>query len=102
MADGPVFEFACNRLEVLSELDSSAIRGTVRIVLRDTGLDAKTVSSQQMVAVLEKVLPAELGSRGVADAEGICTTVSARVAAMGDSGGSGSAADAFVSRTRAV
>ncbi|MGH0034197.1 MAG: hypothetical protein ACQGVK_04130 [Myxococcota bacterium] len=52
-----------NRLEV---------RGTIRIALKEAGLDPQRVSSHQMGAVVAQVLPDELLKRGIDDAPEVC------------------------------
>lgn len=73
MADAEAFDYVCDYLEQNSALDRLAARGTIRIALKQAGLEARTVSPEQMAVVVEKVLPKEITSRGVADAERVCT-----------------------------
>ena len=101
MADGALFEFTSEKLAARCSLDDLAIRGTVRIALRDSGLDAKSVSRQQMEVVLEKVLPPMLFRRGVDDAEQLCQTVSGELDVFQGAASAGHAPEAFVARTRA-
>ncbi len=72
MADAAAFTIVCERLEQETSLDRLEARGTVRIALRRAGLEAATVSPGQMRVVLEKVLPAELDARSVADGAAHC------------------------------
>lgn len=72
MATDTVFEFVAEKLEQTTDLDRLEARGTVRLALKQAGLDAKTLTSEQMTVVLEKVLPGELNARGVEQAESIC------------------------------
>jgi len=65
MADSIAFTTACEALESASSLDRLEARGTVRLALKEAGLDAGTVSPSQLRVVVEKVLPNELESRGV-------------------------------------
>lgn len=73
------FEFVCEALESAGELDRLEARGTVRISLKAAGLEAGSVTPEQMAIVLQRVLPAELKKRGVSDADGICETLATRV-----------------------
>jgi len=73
MADAAAFEWLCSELEQASALDRLEARGTVRLALKQAGLDARSVTPGQMGVVVEKVLPAELDSRGVADSGAICS-----------------------------
>jgi hypothetical protein len=65
MADSIAFTTACETLEGSTSLDRLEARGTVRLALKQAGLDAGTVSPSQLRVVVEKVLPVELESRGV-------------------------------------
>lgn len=72
MADSRAFAFACEALEAHSSLDRLAARGTVRLALREAGLEAASVTPCQLRVVAERVLPRELAARGVEDAEAVC------------------------------
>ena len=80
MADSPVFALACEELERLTSLERLAARGTVRIALKKAGLDVASVDATQMTVVLRRVLPAELRSRGVEEAEQVCEALAAALA----------------------
>lgn len=75
MADSPVFERACAELEQRTAMDRMAARGTVRIGLKEAGLDPRSVEARQMGIVLRKVLPSELEARGVEDAQAVCDEI---------------------------
>jgi hypothetical protein len=75
MADSAVFDFVCDKLEQATQMDRLAVRGTVRIALKQAGLEARAVTAQQMGVVLERLLPAELASRGVDGGEALCTKI---------------------------
>jgi hypothetical protein len=75
MPDSSAFEFACGQLEVRTSLDRLAARGTVRIALKQAGLEARNVTPEQMAVVVKKILPAELGSRGIDGAEEVCASI---------------------------
>jgi len=79
MADSATFDLACSELERRTSLNRLEVRGTVRIALKNAGLDG-SVTPAQMKVVLERVLPAELKARGVADADGHCAAVAAKLA----------------------
>ena len=72
MADSAAFEFACNQLETKTSLDRLAARGTVRIALKQAGLEARSITPEQMAVVVQKILPTELGSRGIDGADEVC------------------------------
>jgi hypothetical protein len=73
----PVFEFVAAEVERRSALATLEARGTVRLALKRAGLDANSVTSAQMSVVLERVLPEEIRSRGVARSEELCRGVAA-------------------------
>jgi hypothetical protein len=73
MAVSEAFDFVCAQLEEHTSLDRLAARGTVRLALKNAGLEPNTVSADQMAVVVEKVLPEELSARGV-DGD-ICSTM---------------------------
>jgi uncharacterized protein YaaW (UPF0174 family) len=75
MADASVFEFVCAELERATSLSRLEVRGTVRLALKQAGFDASKVRSEEMAAVLRKVLPAELLTRGVSDGAPACETI---------------------------
>lgn len=75
MADSPTFDWICSELERRSDLDRLEARGTVRLALKEAGLQARSVTPDQMKVVLERMLPTELATRGVEDAEQLCTTL---------------------------
>jgi hypothetical protein len=70
-----IFDFVSDELERLTQLEKLEARGTVRLALKAAGLDVRTVTTPQMVATLEKVMPREIGARGVENGEQICRTI---------------------------
>jgi hypothetical protein len=75
MAESAAFEAACNCLEQSGALDRLAARGTIRIALKQAGLEAKAVTASQLDVVLVKLLPAELASRGIPSPEDLCARI---------------------------
>lgn len=67
MADSPAFEAACTSLERRADLDRLVARGTIRLMLKDAGLEAKTVTARDLAVAVRRLLPGELASRGLAD-----------------------------------
>ena len=61
-------------------MNSLESRGTVRLALKNAGLDAKGVTPDQMTIVLSKVLPGELAQRAVEAGESLCKGIIARMA----------------------
>ncbi len=72
MADSKAFTTLCEQLESSSTLDRLEARGTVRLALKQAGLEAGQVTASQLVVVVQKVLPNELRTRGVDDADSVC------------------------------
>ena len=72
LADSPAFDWVCSELERRTALDRLEARGTVRLALKQAGLDGQALTPDQLKVVLEKVMPKELGMRGVEDADGVC------------------------------
>jgi hypothetical protein len=76
-----IFDFVSDELERLTTLEKLEARGTVRLALKAAGLDARTVTTPQMVATLEKVMPAEMRARGVENGDQVCKTIASRLEA---------------------
>jgi hypothetical protein len=76
-----IFDFVSDELERLTTLEKLEARGTVRLALKAAGLDARTVTTPQMVATLQKVMPAEMRARGVENGEQVCQTLVTRLEA---------------------
>lgn len=75
MPDSAAFEYACTELEARTPLDRLASRGTVRIALKQAGLEARSVTPEQLAVVVQKILPSELTSRGVDTVEEVCQRI---------------------------
>jgi hypothetical protein len=88
MADAESFDFACSQLEARTSLERLAARGTVRIALKQAGLDSRSVTPEQMAVVLEKILPNELAGRDVQGGAAICSDIAAKTRRL--SGGASS------------
>lgn len=82
MANSAAFDWACEALERETDLDRLEARGTIRIVLKVAGVEAASVLPDQMRVVIERVLPAELVARGVADAEAVSLRMARGVLAV--------------------
>jgi hypothetical protein len=67
--DSPAFDFVCVTLERLTQLSRLQARGTVRLVLRQAGLEPHAVTPEQLSVVVERLLPPALSSRHVTDAD---------------------------------
>ena len=65
----PVFDYVCDQLEARTELDRLSARGTVRILLKDAGLEPATVGKQAMATAIHAMLPKALADRGIAEGQ---------------------------------
>ncbi|MCA9505529.1 MAG: hypothetical protein KC619_16995 [Myxococcales bacterium] len=74
MADSAAFEAAAAALEAGSPLTRLEARGTLRIALKRAGLTSAATREEVAVAV-ERLLPDELATRGVPDANRICRAI---------------------------
>lgn len=79
MANSEAFDYVCEQLERRTSLDRLQARGTVRLALKEAGLDAAGVTPDQMKVVLDKVLPAELAARGIEEPESHCAALAAGI-----------------------
>ena len=95
MADSPAFERASEELERCTSLDRLEARGTIRLLLKEAGLDAKRVRSLELRKVAEKLLARELENRGVSDATAAVATVAGALVGVPDSVESESPEDVF-------
>ena len=82
----PIFECVCEELERRSEMNRLESRGTVRLALKEAGLDSRHVTPHQMSVVIAEVLPRELMARAVADAHGVCQALGTVVKTVGHEG----------------
>jgi hypothetical protein len=86
VASSPAFDWTCQELEIQTDLDRLEARGTVRISLKHSGLEASSVLPDQMKVVIERVLPGELVARGIDGASEICARMAIRVSAIRSGG----------------
>lgn len=68
----PIFEHIADGLERRTDLEKLEARGTVRLALKEAGLDAASLTASQALVVLSRVLPRELRARGVEGADSVC------------------------------
>jgi hypothetical protein len=87
MADLTAFDQACEGLERLTQLSRLEARGTMRIALKEAGLNPASVKVAELSVVARRVLPGELAARGIADAESVCERLRSDLAAIQDSTG---------------
>lgn len=79
MADSVAFDFVCSELEKETSLDRLEARGTVRLALKQAGLEARSVTPDQIAVVLEKLLPGELSVRGIENGDSLCAGIRTQV-----------------------
>jgi hypothetical protein len=72
-----IFDQVATALESRTSLEKLEARGTLRIALKQAGLDANSVTADQLRVVIEKLLPEELDARGVDDSAAVCAQLSA-------------------------
>jgi hypothetical protein len=77
-----LFDIAAERLEESTDMDRLAARGTLRLAVKEAGLDLQSLSLAQLRAVFEKLMPRELEARGASNAAAICTAVMNDVASI--------------------
>lgn len=70
-----IFEFVADSLEQATDLDKLEARGTLRIALKQAGLDARTVGREQMEVAVLRALPAQLATRGVEAPDAVCRSL---------------------------
>jgi len=67
-----LFDIAADKLEESSGMDRLEARGTLRLAVKQAGLDVQNLSVPQLRTVFEKLMPKELEARGVDDAAAAC------------------------------
>lgn len=70
-----LFDLAAERLEQRTSLDRLEARGTLRLALKEAGLEPRSLTLEQLEVVFERILPGELQTRGVDAAASICDAV---------------------------
>lgn len=72
MSSPDVFEWTSQALDEATSLERVEARGTLRLSLKSSGLEAKKVNAAQMKTLLIRVLPGEFEARGISEADGVC------------------------------
>jgi hypothetical protein len=75
VSSSPVFEWLCTELCNRTGLASLAGRGTLRLALQKAGLEPRTLTKEQGVVLVERVLAGELKLLGIANAVPLCTDI---------------------------
>jgi len=82
MSAASAFDHVCEGLERGTSLDRLQCRGTVRLVLKEAGLEAARVQPNEMAVVLRRLLPGALRSRGVEAPEALCEDLARGLSAV--------------------
>jgi hypothetical protein len=85
-----LFDFVAEELQKRSNLENLEARGTIRLALKSSGFTADEVTREQMVVVIDQLMPRGLRVRGVKDPEAVCAALSEAV--KGFEGGGGESA----------
>lgn len=88
------FSWTCGEIERATSLSELVARGTVRLALKQAGLDAGSVSGDEMAIVLREILPRELAARAIANADKLCAEIAQRIRGRNFAGGD-AVADVF-------
>ena len=72
MKSSSLFDLIAAKLEESTSFNRLEARGTLRIMLKESGLDIKTLQSDQMKVTVDRVLPQHLRDRGIDDPERVC------------------------------
>jgi hypothetical protein len=72
MSQSPVFEWVATRLQAATKWSALEARGTVRLALKDMGIDPRFVSKREMLAVVRTTLSRALESRRFNGAKQLC------------------------------
>ncbi len=75
-----LFDIAAENLEGATDMDRLAARGTLRIAVKEAGLDPHKLTVSQLRAVFEKLMPKALDAGGVSNATAACQAVMDEIA----------------------
>jgi hypothetical protein len=79
MLGSPAFTWTCAEIERATTLSELVARGTVRLALKQAGLEAQSVSGDEMAIVLREILPRELAARAIPHAPKLCSEIAVRI-----------------------
>ncbi len=80
MAVSPVFEWVSSELQRRTPLSRLEARGTVRLLLKQAGLEPGSVTAAQMDVANRRLMPAALKVRGIDDADSLSTELAPALA----------------------
>jgi hypothetical protein len=75
MTESAIFEWACATLESASQMTRLQSRGTLRLILKQAGLEPGTFNRRQLAVIAARMMPGELHKRGIAEVERICAAL---------------------------
>jgi hypothetical protein len=79
MVGSPAFAWTCAEIVRQTTLSELVARGTVRLALKQAGLEPQSVSGSEMAIVLRELLPRELEARAIGNAVKLCADIAARI-----------------------
>ena len=97
MANTRAFSFVCEQIESGTSLERLEARGTVRLALKQAGLEARSITPDQMAVVVARILPEELSTRGIENSAGLCASIGAALQNL-EAGDVGETPDAVFQR----
>jgi hypothetical protein len=80
VAEVGVFDWVCAEIERSTPLDGPVVRGTVRLALKEAGLNPESVDAAGMEVVVDKVLPQELASHRIDGIDELCARLAQALA----------------------
>lgn len=98
MADDSAFELACDALEQRTRLDRLEARGTVRLVLKEAGLEPRNATPHELSVAIERLLPGHLEARGEPGQDDFCRELASRLATVSAPGLRSDSPEAVFSR----
>ena len=88
--EASLFDLVAEKLEECSALNRLEARGTLRIALKDSGFDAKSVAPDQLRVVIERLLPQHLRERGIPAPDEVCQSLVDSIPKQGSADGNDS------------
>jgi hypothetical protein len=86
MLESGAFDTVAERLEHISVLDRLEARGTLRLAMKEAGFEPRSIESDELCVVIQRILPGELTARGVESAASVCQELVCVTESLGDVG----------------
>jgi hypothetical protein len=80
VAEVAVFEYVCAEIERCTPLEGPVVRGTVRLALKEAGLNPESVDAGGMEVVVDKILPQELAAHRIEGIDELCARLAQTLA----------------------